>query len=268
MYAIHSPYLLPAATITFFAFIFISNALAYSRLRQFPGPLLTSFSYLYFVRVWLSGRQSAGYKDLNTKYSSSLVRIGPNDLITDDPEVIKRMNGARSKKGRSSWYRTMKMNPYDDSMFSMLDTKEHDRLKAQLSFGYGGKENIGLEEAIDEQVQALVSLIRRSYVSEGGTLRPMDLGQVSPYFTLDAIMRVAYGKAFGYLITETDVHGYIKASEEAGPLLTLSGEIPWIGKIMFSKLMLRLIGPKPTDKTGVGLLLEYVSPGIPSLHLL
>lgn len=255
MDTIQNPYLLPAAAITFVGYIFLSYMSAYLRLRHFPGPRLASFSYLYIARVWLSGRQSASYKDLNTKYNSSLVRIGPNDLITDDPEIIRRMSSARSKYGRSSWYRAMKLNPYDDSLFSMLDLKEHDKLKAKLSFGYGARENPGLEEAIDEQTQGLVNLIRRSYISEGSTLRPIDLGKVSQYFTLDSLTRVAYGKAFGYLTTETDVHGYIKSSEELAPLLVLSGEIPWIGNVMFSKLILSIIGPKPTDKIGMGVLL-------------
>ncbi|KUI53203.1 Pisatin demethylase [Cytospora mali] len=208
------------------------------------------------IRVWYSGRQSAGYKGLNTKYNSSLVRIGPNDLITDDPNIIKRMSGARSNYGRSSWYTSMKLNPYDDSLFNMLDVKEHDKLKAKLSFGYSARENPGLEQGIDEQIHQLVHLIRRSYISGGGMWRPMDFARVSLLFTLDALTQVAYGKAFGYLTTETDIYGYMEAMEDLGPWLVVSGEVPWIGKITFSKMMLSIIGPKPNDKKGMGKLLH------------
>lgn len=256
MDSIQSHYLFPAAAIALVGYFLISNVLAYRRLRHFPGPLLASFSYLYMIRVWLSGRQSAGYRGLNAKYNSSLVRIGPNDLITDDPEIIKRMSGARSKYVRSSWYRAMKLNPYDDSLFSMLNVKEHDKLKATLSFGYGARENPGLEQGIDEQIEQLVDLLRRSYISAGSTLRPMDLGQISQFFTLDALTRVAYGKAFGYLTSETDIYGYIKSSEALAPFLVLSGEIPLICKVMFSNLVLKIIGPKTTDKKGMGVLLD------------
>lgn len=255
MDVIQSSYILPAAAVTIIGYILISSVLSYRRLRSFPGPVLASFSYLYMARQWLSGHSAARYKDVNARYKSSLVRIGPNDLITDDPELIRRMSGARSRYGRSSWYRTLKLNPYDDSLFSMLDVKAHDRLKAKLSFGYGARENPGMEQAVDEQVLQLVGLIRRGYVSAGSTLRPVDMGQVSQYFTLDALTSLAYGEAFGYLTTETDIHGYLKASEGIAPINVISADVPWVGSILFSKLILSIIGPKTTDKSGMGVLL-------------
>lgn len=191
----------------------VSSILAYRRLQYFPGPFLASFTYLYIFLNWSSGRQSASYKNLNRLYKSRLVRIGPNDLITDDPDLIRRMSSARSHYGRSSWYITTRVNPYDDSLFNMVDTKQHDQLKAKMSFGYGGKENPSLEAGIDEQLVALVDLIRRKYISSDGNLRPFDLARAAQLFTLDAITRVAYGKAFGYIKTEQDVHGYIEAAE-------------------------------------------------------
>lgn len=191
----------------------VSSVLVYRRLMHIPGPLLASISYLYIFRVWLSRRQSLLYGDLNKQYNSRIVRIGPSDLITDDPDFIKRMNSARSKYGRSSWYSATKVNPYGASLVNMLDVKEHDKLKSKMSFGYGGKENPELEAGIDEQVEALVDLIRRKYVSFGSGLKPLDVARIAQYFTLDSITRIAYGREFGYLATEEDVFGYIRATE-------------------------------------------------------
>lgn len=69
------------------------------RLRHIPGPFLASFSYLWLARVAKSGRQFWIYRDMYKKYGP-LVRVGPNELSTYDPEVIRKMNGARSSYGR------------------------------------------------------------------------------------------------------------------------------------------------------------------------
>lgn len=204
-------------------YLVISSFLTYRRLRHFPGPFLASFSYASIFLFWFSRKQSASYKDLHKKYNSRLVRIGPNDLITDDPEMIKRMNSARSKYGRSDWYKPTKINPYEDALFNLMDVKEHDVLKAKLSFGYGGKENPDLEAGIDEQLSALVSLIRQKYITVGSALRPIEFGTTTQRFTLDVITRVAYGKAFGYLRPEEeDVYNYLQATN-TGPRKYLGG---------------------------------------------
>lgn len=265
-----------AAALGLLTYLLVSSVLAHRRLRHFPGPFLASFSYLYMLRVWISRRQSASHKNLNKIYKSGFVRIGPNDLITDDPEFVKKMNSARSKYGRSSWYAPTKLNPYDDSLVNMLDVKEHDRLKAKMSFGYGGKENPELETGMNEDLQALVDLIRRKYISVGSVLKPFDIATAAQFFTLDAITRMAYGKAFGYLTNEEDVFGYMKATETGTlgpglvnqqdhsllmtfmsvvPFVSVCGEIPWIGDVLYSKPVLKFMGPKKTDKSGVGKLL-------------
>lgn len=274
----------PVAAVSLLAYFLVSTLLAYRRLKHFPGPIVASFSYLYMFRVWMSKHQAASYKDLNKTYRSHFVRIGPNDLITDDLEMIRRMNSARSKYGRSSWYIPAKLNPYDDSLINMVDTKEHDKLKAKMSLGYGGKENPELEIGIAEQLEGLVGLIRSKYISSGAALKPLDFAKVAQFFTLDAITRVAYGKAFGFLATEQDVFGYMAATDTGGllldpcdpgwlsgiyftdveflqpavPILALGSDIPLIGKIMISKPVIKLVGPKTTDSSGMGKLLGQV----------
>ncbi|GKT88940.1 cytochrome P450 [Colletotrichum tofieldiae] len=181
------------------------------------------------------------FTKLNRKHGP-LVRIGPNDLVTDDPDIIRRMNGARSTYGRSSWYDSVKLNPYEDSMFSLRDVAAHDKLKAKCAGGYAGKENPALEDGVDSQIANAVDLIRRKYITTGDEVKPMDLGKVTQFFTLDAITKVAYGKEFGYLATDSDVYDYISTTETAIPYLQLCSEVPYLQKIIFSKLVLGTVG--------------------------
>ncbi|KAI1211765.1 cytochrome P450 [Annulohypoxylon truncatum] len=243
--------LVPSIAGLLFVYFVYSRVLAWYRLRHVDGPWIASFSYLYMSWVTFSGKQAANYRKLNQKYGS-LVRIGPNDLITDDPDLIRRMNGARSKYRRSSWYNAMRMDPYLPSLFSTMDTDEHDKLKAQLSFGYGGKENPTIEADIDEQLASLMALIRRKYLSDDRQLRPMDFAHRINFFTLDALTKIAYGRAFGYLTTDTDVYGYIESAEVQVPVLVALADVPWLERVFFSEPVLNLIGPKPTDEKGTG----------------
>ncbi|KAJ0304863.1 hypothetical protein COL516b_005640 [Colletotrichum fioriniae] len=241
-------------SVAFIVYYVVSSVIAYGRLRQFPGPLIGRFSYLWLISNARSGRPAEHFTNLNRKHGS-LVRIGPNDLVTDDPDILRRMNAARSTYGRSSWYDTTKLNPHEDSLFSLRDTGAHDRLKAKCAAGYAGKENLALEDGINSQVAGFVDLIRRKYVTTDDDVRPMDLGKTAQYFTLDVITRVAYGKEFGYLATDSDVHDYISTTEAAIPLLQLCSEVPWLASFMFSKPVLGAVGPKHTDKSGLGKLM-------------
>ncbi|KAI1402026.1 cytochrome P450 [Hypoxylon fuscum] len=224
------------------------------RLRHIDGPWFAAISRLWMLSITIRGQQSIDYLRVSRKHGP-LVRIGPNELITDDPEIIRRMNSARSKYGRSSWYRALRMDPYIPSLFNIQDTAAHDKLKAQLSFGYGGKENPTIEADIDDQLARFQALIRRKYISTDHELRPMDFATRIQFFTLDVISKIAYGKAFGHLDDDSDVYGYIDATEAYLPMIVVLGDLPWLTKLVLSDTMLKLIGPKATDKKGQGKLM-------------
>jgi hypothetical protein len=245
---ISNPFTLVLGTILY---VFGSYVLTWYRLRHIKGPWLASFSYLWLFRVSFTGRQAAKYREATEKYGH-LVRIGPNDLLTDDPDVIRHMNSARSPYKRSDWYTAMRLDPYREGLFSLRDTNAHGKLKAQLAFGYGGKENPGIEDGIDEQLKYLVSLIRRKYISDEKAFRPMDMATTAQYFTLDALTKIAYGKEFGYLETDSDVHSYIEMTEGFIPIVVACAEIPILCKLFFSKITMSIIGPRTTDKHGLG----------------
>lgn len=251
-----SSLVLITAGLLFLALVY-SRATAWYRLRHIDGPWYASFSYLRMLRATLSGQQAASYYALGREYGP-LVRIGPNDLLTGDPEVLRRMNAARSRYKRATWYDAIKMDPYVRSLFTTREPAEHDKLKAQLAFGYGGKENPAIEADVDEQLAGLVSLIRGKYISTAAELRPLDFAQRVNYFTLDAITKIAYGRAFGYLATDSDVYNYIETTRAHVPVIASLGDVPWLARLVFSSTGLRLIGPKITDKDGVGRMMAYV----------
>lgn len=75
------------------------------------------------------------------------------------------------------------------------------------------------------------------------------------YFTLDSITRIAFGEAFGYLATDSDVHGYIESLEIMLPRISFVNDIPLFREALFSKWGLLLTGPSKKDSKGWGRLL-------------
>lgn len=65
----------------------------------------------------------------------SLVRIGPNDLVTDDPEILRRMMGVRSPYTRGPWYDAMRFDPARDNLLSMRDDEAHTKLRNKMAAG-------------------------------------------------------------------------------------------------------------------------------------
>lgn len=235
-----------------------STLYQWHRLRHIPGPFLASFSYLWLANSGWCGRQHDIHKDLAEKYGP-LVRIGPNEVSTDDPETIRRITSAKSAYPRSGWYDGARFHPEADAMFTMLDPARHDKHKAKTSFGYSGREVPDLESAFDGQIQNLIGLIRRKYVRKAGAgspVVPLDLRWVCSLYALDAISRLALGKEFGCLEADDDIIGFSHTVEAFMPAMNVLGDVPWARKIVFSSLGIKLVGPKPTDPSGLGLMMK------------
>ncbi|OCK76659.1 cytochrome P450 [Lepidopterella palustris CBS 459.81] len=235
--------------------LLLSYVKAWYGLRQFRGPWPAGFSYLWMATVVGGGRMNIKFNEVSKQYGSRLARIGPEDLITDDPDIIRHMSSARSTYYRSEWYAAARLDPYVDNVISEMDNASHDKIRSQIAGAYAGKENHHLEEDIDEQISSFISLIRRKYLSSGANLRPMDFGRKAQYFTLDVLTKIAYGDAFGYLKRDEDVHEYIETIESMMPSITFFSCVPLANNFLNRSWVRKAFGPSPMDKKGVGKLM-------------
>ncbi|KAI8293102.1 Cytochrome P450 monooxygenase lolP1 [Colletotrichum sp. SAR 10_98] len=187
-------------------------------------------------------RAYSEYARLTAQYGK-LVRIGPNDVITSDPELIRRMSAAKSTYERSSWYKATRLDPYHDMMGSVLDKSAHHSLRTKLSPGYVGKDIPGLEASIDSGIAELVDLIRLKYtsrskiatiletggkdqVSKPSDSESVDFGRLADYYAMDARSRMSFGRPIGLLQKDTDVFGLIRTSNIAIDVLQFFTDIP------------------------------------------
>ncbi|KAI3328553.1 pisatin demethylase [Ustulina deusta] len=237
--------------------------LTWYRLRHIPGPFLAKFSYLWLALTAHGARQYYVHRDLCKRYGP-LVRVGPNELTTDDPEILRRAGAVRGSYGKDAWYVGARFNPYHDVMFTTLDLPAHDKLKSQIGGTFGGREIPLLESGVDEQVQVLIDNIRQNLSNDAGNVSSslLDLAPLMSYLTMDVITKAAFGKEYGYLKANKDLYSFLKEVRENWPRLAMMVDIPLIRNILLSPLFLKLFGPSVTDTKGMGKLMgvarEYV----------
>ncbi|KAF2640930.1 benzoate 4-monooxygenase cytochrome-like protein P450 [Massarina eburnea CBS 473.64] len=232
----------------------VSKYKTYKRLSQFKGPFSTGWSEIWHIRAIMSYRSHECYREATDKYGS-ITRVGPNDLVTNSPDLLCHMSAVRSPYTRTPWYsRATRAEPGRDHLFSLTDEETHTKRRQKMASGFSGKENLSLEPSIDSRVHELIHLIRSKYISSTDPTtpsKPMDLAMKAQFFTLDVISHIGFGRAFGDLAADADVDGYIAASEEGMKAMTFicaTGLTP----IFQSPLIARLFGPSETDKSGHG----------------
>lgn len=252
----------PSSIFTFGAialvgYLLLSTFYQWYRLRKVPGPFLASFSHIWVARAILTGQQAFIYADLAKTYGH-LVRTGPNDIITDDPDVLRRMSAARSSYGKDGFYGATIKYPGQDSMLSTIDVPTHDAIKAKMLGPYSGRETDAMEPIVDSMITLFMQYLRdksSKSASSGTSGGILDLAQSVTFFTLDIITRVAFGEDLGFLRTDSDIHGFMEQMQSTVKLFAVPMEVPWIRNILTSDWFNKLFGPKPTDKKGLGLII-------------
>ncbi|KAK1979162.1 cytochrome P450 [Colletotrichum cereale] len=218
----------------------------YRRLRHFKGPPLAAVSGLWFLRVVTGRRGDLDLYRVSQRYGS-LARVGPKDLLNDDPGLLRRMLAVRSEYRRSDWYDGMRFDPAKNNVLSSRDEDEHSKLRAKMAAGYSGREIENLETKIDQNLLGLFRLVE-SYIDAG---KPFDFGRKAQFFTLDVISDLAFGKPFGFMESDSDVYEYIKTMEESLPMFMATTVYPWVIRLFASPLFRTLL-PSEKDPLGFG----------------
>lgn len=129
-------------------------------------------------------------------------------------------------------------------------------MRTKMGPGYSGRDNPGLDTGLDTQIQALVALIKREYVTfPSATVIPVDFGRLADFYAHDARAALSFGSSLGMLERNRDVYGIIAIVKLALEWIQVFTDIPPLQRIFLSKTALKLLGPKPTDDFGVGKLM-------------
>ncbi|KAK1753166.1 pisatin demethylase [Echria macrotheca] len=223
---------------------------AYNRLRHFKGPWGVGISEFSHTRRILTMTAYTWYEEVCAKYGP-LARIGPNSLVTANPEVWAHVHTTPGYKKTDWFYQAARFEYQRDNIFTQTNTEKHDIRRKQIAPGYSGRENAELEASVDRHVKTLIDLLRTKYLSTDHRVIPVDLSKKIQYLTLDIISTIGFGRSFGMLEADSDVDGILAASESG---LLLGNTFMAIGLAWLRQAP--IIGPvltaKPEDASGIG----------------
>ncbi|KAI6769571.1 hypothetical protein HG530_004200 [Fusarium avenaceum] len=229
------------------------------RLRHIPGPTGAGWSSWWQLRGALSGRYHEHLKDAADKFGP-LVRIGPNELLSTDPVVLRSMSAVRSTYTKGDFYSSGRIIPKVDNVVSERDEVKHKAMRAKMAPGYSNKENegFGFEAGIDRQLLNFIRLIDRKYISTTSESRPVDFAEKSQFFALDVIGDVSFGEPFGYLSKDEDLYNYNDINASSLPVMNMVSVYPWLGRIVH-RWPLSMLLPKEEDQVGFGRLMGFAT---------
>lgn len=229
-----------------------------THLRHYPGPWWAAYTRLWLSKTIASGNSAKIFVNINKKYGS-LARIGPNNLLTDDPELTRRVLAARSHYTRGPWFDSIKIDPHVPNIVSERHPGKHNHLRYQMSAGYAGKDITGLEPAINERITDFMNRIDENWVSKPGQTKPFDIAKRIQFLAVDIITHLCFGKPLGFAETDSDVYSFLKTIETQLPIvqhfsvfLELNDILLWFMDIPWLK---KLIAPSANDKAGIGMIM-------------
>ncbi|RYP32130.1 hypothetical protein DL767_005366 [Monosporascus sp. MG133] len=229
---------LPGVGILLVVYYTVSSAAAWYRLRHFRGPFPGCLSYFLIIKPDRAARCWEAYTSISPKFGP-LAGIGLNELITNDPELIRNMSSTRSTYVRSRWYGAARLYPYDDIMASLRDTTAHDRLKAKTASGYAGRENPDFKLASTPSSRAWSTISAENMSRATASFGPWT--------------------ARAWRNSDSDVFEHIRTTEVIVPQIQLQADAPWFQKLQLNQLVLKSTGPKARDKAGIGRLMAGIA---------
>lgn len=116
---------------------------------------------------------------------------------------------------------------------------------------YNGRD-LDLEAEIDTTIQELTDLIERSYLG-----RPLELAQVTRFFTLDTLSRLVYGESFGNLPANKDVYNFGESVAGFLPVAELIQNHEWVARIISHPLVQKALTPKDAEVVGIGKIVSF-----------
>ncbi|KAF4634721.1 hypothetical protein G7Y89_g3383 [Cudoniella acicularis] len=244
-----------STVVVFFLVAYTLIARRFFHLRNIPGPWWACYTRIWLLKTLASEDSPNRYIETNRKYGP-LARIGPNHLITTDPEAFRRILAARTNYQRGRWFDSLRLDPHNANLISEREWPRHNRLRQQMAPGYDGKDIKDFEIGIDENLQQWIQYIEEHGVTHPGQpVKEFEIGRSIQYLVTDMICRLCFGRALGFIENHTDRHEFLQTLEQRLPivekfsiytevstLISFISNIPWVNKVL----------PSAEDKNGIG----------------
>ncbi|KAK4213314.1 cytochrome P450 [Rhypophila decipiens] len=202
-----------------------------SPLRQYPGPFFAAWTNLWrFFLIQTGENYQLTIKKLHQKYGPVL-RIGPNLLDIDYPELIKTIYSTDGKWLKTEFYHnnsTIIDGKITYHMFSTTDQVEHARMKRPIAKYYSIGSVLALEPTMDVVVNDFCKQLEKRFMTGPSGPKECDLGEWIAYYTWDFLASVTFSRPFGYLQKGHDFDRSIQTADKTLDYFMAVSQMPWL----------------------------------------
>lgn len=242
--------ILVAPSIACFLWFFV--AYQTSPLKKYPGPFLAGWTNLW--RVWkvIGAEYAPTMKKLHEKYGP-VVRIGPNLLDLDYPELARVIYSTDGKWTKSDFYKNSSSiinGKITYHMFSETDNVEHARLKRPVVRHYSVPSVLAMEPHMDAVVADLLQHLQKRFVQPKKTC---EFGEWLGYYAWDFLGIVTFSTKFGYMKEGRDFDGTLAIADKSIDYLALCGQMPWSDYVLDKNPVYPLGPPNISNVTRIAI---------------
>lgn len=214
-----------------------------SSIRQYPGPWLARYTNLWRLLLVRRGDYHVQIKKLHEKYGP-IVRIGPNTLDLDIPELAKVLYSTDGKWRKTEFYHnnsTVINGKITYHLFSTMDQEEHARMKRPIVKYYSQGSVLTLEPLMDTVIGDFCDHLETRFM-DGKQNQECDLGQWIGFYSWDMNGAASFSERFGYMDTGRDHDKTIEIADKALDYFAAVGQMPFLDFLMDKNPVMR-IGP-------------------------
>ncbi|KAI1748114.1 cytochrome P450 [Xylaria castorea] len=210
-----------------------------SPLKAYPGPILARCTDWWRFGKVRTGRYHLHMLELHDRYGP-IVRIGPNLLDIDMPEVIKTLYGSDTNWRKTEFYQNNSAiidGKITYQLFSEIDPANHARLKRPIVKYFSQGNVLSKEIFMDKVIRDMCRHLSASFNN-----RDCDLGEWIAFCAWDIVGMVTFGQPFGYMDNGCDFDGSIKTADRALDYFAAVGQMPFLDQLLDKNPVIRL-GP-------------------------
>lgn len=119
-----------------------------------------------------------------------------------------------------------------------------------------------MEHHVDSHVLRLIKTFDTLYCTPD---KVFDYAPWAQYFAYDVVSDVAFGKALGFVESNSDVFGLLKMFQQGIPITAVFTKLPTLAWFFRVTGLKGLLKPKPSQKYGIGGLMHVRPPPAPLL---
>ncbi|TVY47545.1 Cytochrome P450 monooxygenase [Lachnellula occidentalis] len=228
----------------------------FSPLHAFPGPPAARYTNIWRALVAASGHVDQTNIEWHRTYGSA-VRVAPNTISINDPELIRTIYATKNPWPKSDMYR-----PNDvlingvrlSNLFNTQDNDWHDTYMNPIRSLWTMTKVLDMESLIDETLNRFTTKLGAKFADVGNKCM---MDEWLGYFAWDVMANISFGKHYGFIDEEKDVKNLIVDSTKGLYYFAPISQIPWLDHLL-DKNPIKRIGPKPT-LTGVNYAIDVVT---------